>query len=175
MREHPHRPPLQVFISSKTALEEKDFLTYGISTYLIKPYDYETFLRAIRQMLESRDQYFQKPLPLSQLFLIKQPGGLQRVKINFYTIAYLQADGMDCKIWLSDSFYLTANKPMATVLSRLPAEDFKQCHRSFSVNVNYISYVEHSKVYLVGIPEAIPVGDRKIHVEFDLWDKTNSL
>ncbi|MDR2284460.1 MAG: LytTR family transcriptional regulator DNA-binding domain-containing protein [Sphingobacterium sp.] len=64
---------------------------------------------------------------------------------------------------------------MAFVLSRLPSQDFKTCHRSFAINLNYVSHVEHNKVYLIGITDAIPIGSRKVHVEFDLWDKTNSL
>lgn len=174
-RPQPNRRSLRVLVTSTQPLEKSMLAELGIFGLLSPPFDYETFVQKIHTVFESWNYKLLNPLPFSDLFLVRQSNGLQRTRINFNAIAYLQADSMDCKIWLSDSVHYTVNKPMAYVLSRLPDQDFKQCHRSFAININYVSHVEHSNVYLIGIQQVIPVGSRKVHVEFDLWDKTNSL
>ncbi|MBL1407226.1 LytTR family transcriptional regulator DNA-binding domain-containing protein [Sphingobacterium faecale] len=110
-----------------------------------------------------------------QLFLVRQCNSLQRIRIDFDQIVRLEADGMDCIIWLPDGIRYTTIKPMAAVLGRLPAEHFKRCHRSHVINVNYVLSVQHNSLQLAHTRIPIPIGDRKIHSAFDLWDRTNSL
>lgn len=111
----------------------------------------------------------------SRLLLVRQYPNPQRIKIDFDQIVRLEADGMDCIIWLSGNLRYTATKPMSTVLDRLPAEHFKRCHRSHVININYVISVQHNSIQLEHTPVSIPIGDRKIHTAFDLWDRTNSL
>lgn len=111
----------------------------------------------------------------SDHFLVAIPNSAKRIKINFDTIAYIEADSMQCNIWLHNNSLYVVNKPMGAVFARLPATYFKQCHRSYVINVNYVKHVEQGKVQLHRFQRPIPIGSRKIHVEFDAWDKTNSL
>lgn len=175
LRGTPQRRPLRVMVTSPNPIKETAIMQKSDLTYLHKPYDYEAFLQAIHHVLDSWDSVHIAPLPFDQIFLVATPNSIQRVKISFDTIAYVEADGMQCIIWQSDKEHYTANKPMGTVLTRLPEALFKQCHRSYAVNVNYVTHVEQNKVQLYGVEKPIPIGSRKIHVEFDFWDRTNSL
>lgn len=111
----------------------------------------------------------------SDHFLVAIPNSVQRIKINFDTIAYIEADSMQCIIWLNNNLHYVVNKPMGAVFARLPATYFKQCHRSYVININYVKHVEQGKVQLYGFERPIPIGSRKVHAEFDFWDKKNSL
>ncbi|MDR2284459.1 MAG: hypothetical protein LBE37_14670 [Sphingobacterium sp.] len=101
------RRRLRVLVTSTQPLKKSMLDKLGISGQLTKPFDYDTFVLQIDNACESWQDKPLDPLPNTQLFLVRQSNGIQRVKINFYAIAYLQADGMDCKIWLSDSLYYT--------------------------------------------------------------------
>lgn len=170
---HGNRRPLRVLVCGPASEKPRFAPTDTLLDYLVKPYSYDSFMQAVHKVLESWDDSLVQPVPPAQLFLVYH--GPEKVKINFDEIIYLQAEGMYCRIWLSDSSSYTVPKPMLALLDRLPADQFKRCHRSYAVNIAYVTHVGYQKLLLKGIQQPIPIGDRKINIEFDLWDKTNSL
>ncbi len=111
----------------------------------------------------------------SNYLLIRPVGRPQKIKINLDRILFLEADGMECKIWLSQQTQYTVAKPLINLLQYLPKAYFKRCHRSYAVNISHITYIGIHTIQIQGIDILIPIGDRKIHYDFDHWEQTNSL
>ncbi|MEM9930840.1 MAG: LytTR family DNA-binding domain-containing protein [Bacteroidota bacterium] len=150
------QPPLVIVTS---AYEEYALEGYElrITDYLLKPFAYDRFLKAVntaRQShapgpspsapppLEAKDQIFVKVDKRHQL-------------IRFADIQYLESYGNYVKIWTSTDCLLTANT-LSKFLEDLP-DTFLRIHKSYVIRTPEIDYVEGGMIVLRS-GKTLPVG-----------------
>lgn len=77
--------------------------------------------------------------------------------INRSEIIYLKAARSNCEVVLNDKRYISAT-PMNNVLSNL-GENFLQVHRSYSVNLDFVSKYQGNMIFTIPKFAEIPLGD----------------
>jgi len=135
-----------------------------VCDYLLKPFRFDRFLKAVNRALEMYQLQQQPPATPAaapqtnsnetrQLF-IKSDKRL--IQLDLATIFYLESFGNYVKIWQKNDFYLTANT-LTSFDEQLPTTDFFRIHKSFIINRNHIHYVEGNSVMLQN-GQRLPVG-----------------
>jgi len=115
--------------------------------YLLKPFDYPEFLRAVlkaQKILEAQATEPEQIQIKEQKLFIKSDHKL--VKINFAEVTYIESMREYVRI------HLLNREPVMTLLSMnkledaLPGEHFMRIHRSFIVNLDNITTVERNRI-----------------------------
>lgn len=117
--------------------------------YLLKPFNYEEFLKAANKAWEwfqLVDAQKQKTAPLPYLFVKSE---YKLVKIDLSEVLYFEGLKDYVKIHLQ-----AHNKPVLSLMSLksleegLPPEQFMRVHRSYIVNLEKIDSVERSRIII---------------------------
>jgi two-component system response regulator LytT len=119
-----------------------------IADYLLKPFSYEEFLRAVQKAQRlfklERTSLNQVDANSEYLFL-KSDYKIKR--INFNDILYIEGLKDYVKVYTQNTtkpvLSLTSLKLLET---KLPATKFMRVHRSFIVNLNKIDTIERSRI-----------------------------
>ncbi len=117
--------------------------------YLLKPFDYEEFLRAAQK---ARDLFLleagmKNEIPDNDYFFIKSDYKL--VKVVIADITHIEGLKDYVKIYLTSS-----PKPLLTLMSLknleslLPSDRFLRVHRSFIINIRHITGIERNLLHL---------------------------
>lgn len=143
-----------------TAFEEYALEGFKLDAvdYILKPFDYEEFLRAAQKardliMLESGSK---SDTSGSDYFFVKSDYKL--VKIDTDQVMYIEGLKDYVKIHINN-----APKPVLTLMSlktlesQLPPDRFIRIHRSFIINVRHITGIERNLVHMPNIQ--IPMSD----------------
>lgn len=162
--------PLVIFI---TAYEKYALQAYELDVvdYLLKPYGFDRFLRAVNKAVELkkvRSQSHlspgQSPTNSSQDTSQDKPDYIfvksdyQLLKINFSQIDYIQGYRDYVKIYLDgEKNPVLSLQTLKSIESKLDPEHFLRAHRSYIISINKISLVRNNKV-LIGKIE-IPIGE----------------
>lgn len=153
-------PPLVIVTSAyeEYALESFEL---EVCDYLLKPFDFDRFLKAVNRAYE-RDRRKQ-PSPAAESSAAgKQPGHLfiksdkRYIQLDLTKVTYLESYGNYVKIWLGKEFHLTPGT-LSGFESELPDKDFFRIHKSFIINRRHIDYVEDYSVVLKD-RKVLPVG-----------------
>ncbi len=145
-----------------TAFEEYALEGFKVNAldYLLKPFDYEEFLKAAhkaRHWFELEEKSQQK-LPEKEAFIFVK-SDYKIKKIALQDILYIEGLKDYVKIFLADQ-----PKPIMSLISmkaleeRLPADRFLRVHRSFIVNMNQVHTIERSRIVFGTI--YIPVSEK---------------
>jgi DNA-binding LytR/AlgR family response regulator len=155
----PHKP-LVIFTTAyeKYALEGFEL---DVVDYLLKPYSFERFLKAVNKALEHlyvQDKTQEQPTEevsfSNQFIFVKSDYKL--VKIEISEIQYIESLKDYVKIVVGDKPVVTLSS-MKAIEEKLTAPDFIRIHRSFIINIRKIRYI-HRNFVKVGEKE-IPIGD----------------
>jgi DNA-binding LytR/AlgR family response regulator len=153
--------PLVIFTTafSKYATEGFDL---DVIDYLLKPYSFERFLKAVNKVQEYMDlrglaanQANGREIVASQNFLFVK-ADYKLHKINLKDILYIEGLKDYVKIY-------TGDKPIVTQMSmkgleeKLPTKDFIRIHRSFIVAFSKIDFIQ-KHMLTIGNKE-IPISD----------------
>lgn len=156
-----HHKPLVIFTTafSKYATEGFDL---DVIDYLLKPYPFERFLKAVNKVHEYMDlcerasnQANAKEIVASPNFLFVK-ADYKLYKINLKDILYIEGLKDYVKIYAGE-------KPIVTQMSmkgleeKLPPQDFIRVHRSFIVAFNKIDFVQ-KQMLTIGKKE-IPISE----------------
>ncbi len=82
-----------------------------------------------------------------------------KVRVNTCDIVCLKASRNYCEIHTIDKMYLLS-KPMGSLMNVLDKVQFKQVHRSFIVNTDYILSLSGNTIYLKGYSDPIQIGEK---------------
>jgi len=138
----------------------KEFALEGyelnISDYLLKPFGFERFLKAINKTFSS---------PTSQLTVSSESNNITKriflrsdkkyTQVEIDTILFIEASGNYTKvITILDT--ITIREKISTVLELLPKEDFSQVHKSFAVAPKHIKSIEGNRIFIAEY--IIPIG-----------------
>lgn len=121
--------------------------------FLLKPFNYEEFLKAANKAKE----WFElinpqkSALPANDTNFIFVKADYKQVKIQLNNVLYFEGLKDYVKIWLKDQ-----DKPVLTIISlkslaeKLPPAKFMRIHRSYIVALDKIKSVERSQVFMPG-------------------------
>jgi len=156
----PHKP-LVIFTTAyeKYALEGFEL---DVIDYLLKPYSFERFLKAVNKaqehlsILEKKQaQPAAEEISFSNQFIFVK-SEYKLVKIEIAEIQYIESLKDYIKIVVGGKPVVTLSS-MKAIEDKLVAPDFIRVHRSFMVNIRKIQYI-HRNFVMVGDKE-IPIGD----------------
>lgn len=144
--------PMVIFTTAFSEYAVEGFNVNAID-YLLKPFEYDRFLKAAYKAKEYSDFMQNQEIRLSSIFV---KADYQLVKINLKDVLFIE--GLDDYIRI----HLAENKTVLTLMSlkaiteKLPSQEFVRIHRSYIVALDKIEKVNSRKVVIAG--KEIPVG-----------------
>jgi len=128
----------------------------NIIDYLLKPFSFERFLKAINKATNLKsDSYQLQPTGNGEEQYIFLYSGKKHVQVKLNDILFVEAAGNYCKVVLNENHILIREK-ISDVLEMLSPEKFIQVHKSFIVAQANISAVEGNRIQIKD--HQIPIG-----------------
>jgi DNA-binding LytR/AlgR family response regulator len=145
--------PIVIFTTAHSRYAVDGFNLNALD-YLLKPFDFERFLKAVEKAKEKINfQNLSKSLEKNEFIFIKIE--YKSVKIYISDIIYIEALDNYSKIYTAQKTYLT-HQNLRKITSHLPKVEFIRTHKSFIVSKSKISRYTREKVILG--EKALPVG-----------------
>ncbi|SFC08675.1 two component transcriptional regulator, LytTR family [Zunongwangia mangrovi] len=129
-----------------------------ISDYLLKPFSFERFLKAVNKALEidakhsSRSSTQNKP----QKETIFVYADKKHIQITLDEIVYIEAAGNYAKIIFENDQLLVRSK-FSYLMEKLPQTDFIRIHKSFIVSKKHIKIIEGNRIKV--LENYLPIGN----------------
>jgi DNA-binding LytR/AlgR family response regulator len=145
------KKPLVIFTTAYQEFAVEGFNVDAVD-YLLKPYEYDRFLKAVFKAREYMEFLANQELQLASIFIKVD---YQLMKLNLKDVELIE--GLDDYIRIH-----TKTKPILTLMTlkslqeKLPAQEFVRIHRSYIVPVNKIESFGKSKLKVFG--REIPIG-----------------
>jgi DNA-binding LytR/AlgR family response regulator len=134
----------------------KDFAAEGFNVdavdYLLKPFEYDRFLKACYKANEYLEFLSTQELQLNSIFV---KVNYEIMKINLKDIELIEALDDYIKIYIKPTPVLTL-MTLKSIQEKLPARDFVRVHRSFIVPLAKIEKFSKTKLWIAG--KEIPIG-----------------
>ena len=134
----------------------KDFAAEGFNVdavdYLLKPFEYDRFLKACYKANEYLEFLSSQELQLNSIFV---KVNYEIMKINLKDIELIEALDDYIKIYIKPNPVLTL-MTLKSIQEKLPPRDFVRVHRSFIVPLNRIEKFSKTKLWIAG--KEIPIG-----------------
>lgn len=128
--------------------------------YLLKPFSYEEFLKAVQKaykLVELENSVITTLEANNQFLFLKSEYKIRR--INFNDILYIEGLKDYIKVFIrTDPKPVMSLNSLKALEQKLPEEKFMRVHRSFIVNLEQIETIERSRI--VFGKEYIPVSDQ---------------
>jgi len=133
--------------------------------YLLKPIEYDRFLKAVYKAKEYIDYLSNQELQEGYIFV---KSDYQMVKINVKDILYIEGLDDYIKIYLPQKSILTL-MTLKTIIQKLSPKEFLRVHRSYIVPVSKIEHISKSKIKIAD--KEIPIGISYSEGFFAIMDK----
>ncbi len=130
---------------SEYALESYE---YNVIDYLLKPFSFERFTKAIEKIKEVKDKNKDDEFICFKV-------GIDLIKIRIDEIVYIGADSDYTEVFTLGKKYLSS-ETLKEWNSKLE-NSFCQIHKSYLVNLKHVVKVSQNKVYL-GTKKHLPLG-----------------
>lgn len=121
--------------------------------YLLKPFPFERFLKAVNKAIEIIQQSFGQNSFNREFIMLKADKRLNRIFID--EINYLEAVGDYVKVYYSDKNILV-HSTFQDLISQLPENCIVRTHKSFAVSIKKFEAIEGNSVIINGT--YIPIG-----------------
>jgi len=138
----------------------KEFALEGyelnILDYLLKPFGFERFLKAINKTFSSSAtqlSVLSQTNKISKRIFLRSNKKYTQVEID--TILFIEASGNYTKV-ITILETITIREKISTVLELLPDEDFLQVHKSFAVAPKHIKSIEGNRIFIAD--HIVPIG-----------------
>ncbi len=129
----------------------------NISDYLLKPFSFERFLKAINKTVSTSSKtqttIIEKRSEVSQSIFLRSQNKYVQVFMN--TILYVEASGNYTKV-IMESETISIREKISDVIALLPTDNFLQVHKSFAVATKHINSIEGNRI-MIG-DHIIPIG-----------------
>ena len=142
--------PLIVFTTAYPEFAVEGFELDALD-YLVKPYSFERFLKAVNRALERLFSGNGKG-GAARKIMVKADKKLYAVETD--NILYIDGQGDYIRIHL-DEMNLVVHDTIKNFMDSLPAVDFMRVHKSFVVNLKRIGFIEGNQIRIAS--ESIPV------------------
>lgn len=138
----------------------KEFALEGyelnISDYLLKPFGFDRFLKALNKTLSSSTAQVSKVSESSttskRLFLRSNK---KYIQVEIDSILFIEASGNYTKV-VTKAETTTIREKLSSILELLPTENFLQVHKSFAVASIHIKSIEGNRIFLSD--HIVPIG-----------------
>jgi DNA-binding LytR/AlgR family response regulator len=139
----------------------KEFALEGyelnISDYLLKPFGFERFLKAINKTVSTTSSTTQsiidnKDAITKSIFLRSNN---KYIQVTIDNIQYIEAAGNYTKVFTTNEAIMIREK-ISDVLELLNDLDFIQVHKSFAVSKKHINSIEGNRIFIS--ENSIPIG-----------------
>ena len=146
-------PPLIIFTTAYPEFAVEGFELNAVD-YLLKPFSFERFLKAVNKVIEKLSQATQVNTTGNSSFIfIKSDKKIHKVDLE--SIQYIEAIGDYMKV-ITDSGQLIVNETMKKMQEELPANLFIRVHKSFIISRSKIRFIEGNYVQVAD--KSIPIG-----------------
>lgn len=129
----------------------------NISDYLLKPFSFERFLKAVNNTISSKETSQMQSViakeDTSKTIFIRS--NKKHTQVVLDSIQYIEASGNYTKI-ITTSETITIREKVSDVLELLPSDAFLQVHKSFAVAKNHIKSIEGNRIFIA--EHIIPIG-----------------
>ncbi|MEL6868002.1 MAG: LytTR family DNA-binding domain-containing protein [Bacteroidota bacterium] len=124
--------------------------------YLLKPFSFQRFVKAVSKVpVQQPSSPGTADSSPRKDFFIKS--GYELIKIAIEDIDYIKSDADYTELMTAHKKHLSA-EPLRYWLGQLPDNQFVRIHKSFIINTKRIERIVGNQLYLIGRPEAIPIG-----------------
>jgi len=138
----------------------KEFALEGyelnISDYLLKPFGFERFLKAINKTFSTSNTQetvsSKSNVDPKRIFLRSNK---KYIQVEIDTVLFIEASGNYTKVITKNETIIVREK-ISNVLDLLPKEDFLQVHKSFAVALKHIKSIEGNRIFISD--HIIPIG-----------------
>jgi DNA-binding LytR/AlgR family response regulator len=151
--------PPKIVITSAYEQYGAEAYNLDVVDYLVKPFSYERFLRAIQKthLAENTPSMASQPLNLEQEFVFfKADKKLHKILLN--DIVYFQSLGNYIKLQMISS-NLIFRETLWSVEKRLPSQNFFRVHKSYIVNILHINFIHTSQNSISTKCGIVPIGE----------------
>ena len=169
-----HKPQI-VFTTAYSEYAYEGFQVDAVD-YLLKPFDYATFLKAANKSkvwfeanLTDKTELPKKP-ERKEIYL---KSDYKVVRVSLADIKYIESANEYIKIHLDSGEMVVTFMRLKALAALLPESDFMQIHRSFIINLNKIQAVDKNRIFL-DKKLYIPVGEQ-YKTAFDEYLRNNFL
>jgi DNA-binding LytR/AlgR family response regulator len=159
-----HKP--SVIITSAYRYYATDAFELDVLDYLLKPYSFERFLKAVSKVTTDSPGAMIQALsnPVREKAYIFVKGNKQLQKVYLDDILFLESQRDYLKFKMVQGQEIITRQTLGYYEQFLPAQSFLRIHRSFIVAVNKITTVEANRLLIGPLP--LPVGrNYKQHVQ----------
>ncbi|WP_286856500.1 MULTISPECIES: LytR/AlgR family response regulator transcription factor [Sphingobacterium] len=127
---------------------------HNISDYLLKPFGFERFLKAVNKSMSSIGQKVpaEKDDVPNRIFV---QSNKKHIQLETENILYIEATGNYTKI-ITLTGPITIREKFSAFLEQLPKNDFVQVHKSFAVAPKQINSVEGNMIFISNYQ--VPIG-----------------
>ena len=140
-------PPQIIIVSAYSQYAVNGF-DHSVTDYLLKPYSFERFLKAIDKVQLDADVSNQ-----NEYMFVKTEYRMER--INFSDILYIEGKGAYLRIITPMTKIMTLQS-FQNMESLLPLDNFIRIHKSFIVAKNKIESIERNRIRIGS--ELLPIG-----------------
>lgn len=153
-------PPLVIFTTAYSEYALDGFRLNAVD-YLLKPFSFDDFSRAaekacsLRELHRMRDERAASVSTIESIdeatdnndyISIKSDYKVNLVRYN--DIIYIESVGEYIRLHLKDGSKLTTLFRLKNMETELPQKNFMRVHRSYIVNIDYVSSFARGKIYL---------------------------
>ena len=127
----------------------------NISDYLLKPFGFERFLKAINKAIGSVNQKVISSENSAVSNRIFVQSNKKHIQLEVESIVYIEATGNYTKI-VTTIETITIREKFSAFLEQLPQNEFIQVHKSFAVAPKHIKSIEGNIIFVANYK--IPIG-----------------
>jgi DNA-binding LytR/AlgR family response regulator len=150
--------PPKVIVTTAYSEFALDGYELNVADYLLKPFSFERFLKAINKATGtqvSRHTISQPEKESGKANSIFIRGDKKHVQLTIDDILYIEAVGNYTKV-VARNETITTHEKISSMLSMLPSDTFLQVHKSFAVATKHIKSVEGNQITINS--HKIPIG-----------------
>ena len=137
----------------------KEFALEGyelnVSDYLLKPFSFERFLKAMNKVRDDQLAPTLMPTPENKQASFFLKGDKKTHQIHLDNILFVEAYGNYTKVFLAEEMIVSHEK-ISSLEALLPTTDFLRVHKSFIVAIHKIKLIEGNRI-AIGTHQ-VPIG-----------------
>lgn len=145
-------PPLVIFTTAYPEFALEGF-ELDVVDYLVKPFSFERFLRAVNKALERLKALSNQKDLRSDFVVVKSDKKIY--KVSFDSIQFIQSVGDYLRL-VTDRQVIIIHDTLKNMVSVLPGDRFIRIHKSYLVNLMHIVYVDGNQVNMGR--DKLPIG-----------------
>ncbi|WP_064967880.1 LytR/AlgR family response regulator transcription factor [Tenacibaculum ovolyticum] len=152
--------PPKVIVTTAYSEFAIDGYELNITDYLLKPYSFERFLKAVNKVNDTLNTNKETDIPKqekedstnNQIFLKQQNSHIQ---VAVKTILYIEASGNYTKVFTTTDTIIVRGK-ISDILALLSENEFLQVHKSFAIATTHIQRIEGNRIHIGNT--VVPIG-----------------